>query len=112
LTIKNERQVNPNPEDLKRIAAETERSNAALSKFTTGGTPVFAAASTGRGHQVRLVRLAANLQRSAAQSALRHGYRRREGHADPLALRGHRGRGLALSSSTATRSSSITATAW
>src|SRR5262245_28614499 len=25
LTIKNERQVNPNPEDLKRIAAETER---------------------------------------------------------------------------------------
>jgi len=42
LTIKNERQVNPNPEDLKRIAAETERSNAALSKFTTGGTPVFA----------------------------------------------------------------------
>jgi murein DD-endopeptidase MepM/ murein hydrolase activator NlpD len=42
LTIKNERQVNPNPEDLKRIAAEQERSNAALSKFTTSGTPVFA----------------------------------------------------------------------
>ncbi|HKR35027.1 MAG TPA: peptidoglycan DD-metalloendopeptidase family protein [Steroidobacteraceae bacterium] len=42
LTIKNERQVNPNPEDLKRIAAETERSNAALSKFTTSGTPAFA----------------------------------------------------------------------
>jgi murein DD-endopeptidase MepM/ murein hydrolase activator NlpD len=42
LTIKNERQVNPNPEDLKRIATETERSNAALSKFTTGGAPAFA----------------------------------------------------------------------
>jgi murein DD-endopeptidase MepM/ murein hydrolase activator NlpD len=42
LTIKNERQVNPNPEDLKRIAAEAERSNAALSKFTTSGTPAFA----------------------------------------------------------------------
>jgi murein DD-endopeptidase MepM/ murein hydrolase activator NlpD len=34
--------VNPNPEDLKRIATETERSNAALSKFTTGGAPAFA----------------------------------------------------------------------
>jgi murein DD-endopeptidase MepM/ murein hydrolase activator NlpD len=42
LTIKNERQVNPNPEDLKRIAAETERSNTALSKFTTATAPVFA----------------------------------------------------------------------
>lgn len=42
LTIKNERQVNPKPEDLKRIAAEQERSNAALSKFTTSSTPVFA----------------------------------------------------------------------
>ena len=42
LTIKNERQVNPDPEDLKRIATEQERSNAALSKFTTGGTPAFA----------------------------------------------------------------------
>ena len=42
LTIKNERQVNPNPEDLKRITAEQERSNAALSKFTTSGTPAFA----------------------------------------------------------------------
>jgi murein DD-endopeptidase MepM/ murein hydrolase activator NlpD len=42
LTIKNERQVNPNPDDLKRIATETERSNAALSKFTTGGAPAFA----------------------------------------------------------------------
>lgn len=42
LTIKNERQVNPNPEDLKRIEGEQERSNAALSKFTSSGTPVFA----------------------------------------------------------------------
>ena len=42
LTIKNQRQVDPAPEDLKRIEAETRRSDAALSKFTTGGTPVFA----------------------------------------------------------------------
>ena len=42
LTIKNERQVNPNPEDLKRITGEQERSNAALSKFTASGTPAFA----------------------------------------------------------------------
>ena len=28
--------MNPKPEDLKRIAAEQERSNVALSKFTTG----------------------------------------------------------------------------
>jgi len=42
LTIKDQRKVEPNPEDLKRIAAETKRSDTALSKFTTGGTPVFA----------------------------------------------------------------------
>jgi murein DD-endopeptidase MepM/ murein hydrolase activator NlpD len=42
LTLKNERQVNPAPDDLKRIESETKRSNTALSKFTTGGTPVFA----------------------------------------------------------------------
>jgi murein DD-endopeptidase MepM/ murein hydrolase activator NlpD len=42
LTIKNQRQVNPAPDDLKRIESETKRSDAALSKFTTGGTPVFA----------------------------------------------------------------------
>jgi murein DD-endopeptidase MepM/ murein hydrolase activator NlpD len=42
LTIKNQRQVDPNPEDLKRIEAERARSDAALSKFTTEGTPVFA----------------------------------------------------------------------
>lgn len=42
LTIKDERQVSPRPEDLKRIEEEQERSNAALSKFTTSGTPAFA----------------------------------------------------------------------
>lgn len=41
LTIKNERQVTPAPEDLKRIEAETKRSDVALSKFTAVGTPVF-----------------------------------------------------------------------
>jgi murein DD-endopeptidase MepM/ murein hydrolase activator NlpD len=45
LTIKDDRKVNPKPEDVKRIAEEQERSNVALSKFTTGGTPVFALAS-------------------------------------------------------------------
>ncbi|HWK74077.1 MAG TPA: peptidoglycan DD-metalloendopeptidase family protein [Povalibacter sp.] len=34
LTIKNQRQVDPNPDDLKRIAAEQKRSSAALSLFT------------------------------------------------------------------------------
>lgn len=42
LTIKNDRQVNPKPQDLKRIAAERERSDAALSRFTTSAPPVFA----------------------------------------------------------------------
>ncbi len=42
LTIKNERQVNPKPEDLKRIEAERVRSDAALSRFTISETPVFA----------------------------------------------------------------------
>jgi murein DD-endopeptidase MepM/ murein hydrolase activator NlpD len=42
LTIKNDRQVNPQPEDLKRIETERERSDAALSRFTTDATPVFA----------------------------------------------------------------------
>jgi murein DD-endopeptidase MepM/ murein hydrolase activator NlpD len=45
LTIKNDRQVNPKSEDLKRIESEQERSNVALSKFSTGGAPVFALAS-------------------------------------------------------------------
>lgn len=39
LTIKDPRQVDPAPDDLKRIAQEQERSNAALSKFTIAGTP-------------------------------------------------------------------------
>jgi murein DD-endopeptidase MepM/ murein hydrolase activator NlpD len=34
LTIKNERQVNPPPEDLKRIESEQQRSNVALSMFS------------------------------------------------------------------------------
>lgn len=41
LTIKNRRQVDPNPEDLKRIEAERLRGDAALSRFTTEGTPAF-----------------------------------------------------------------------
>ena len=39
LTIKNDRKVNPNPDDLKRIAGEQARSSAALSLFTTQGQP-------------------------------------------------------------------------
>ena len=39
LTIKNPRQVDPNPDDLKRISGETQRSDAALSKFTATATP-------------------------------------------------------------------------
>jgi murein DD-endopeptidase MepM/ murein hydrolase activator NlpD len=34
LTIQDQRKVEPNPEDLKRIATETARSDAALSRFT------------------------------------------------------------------------------
>jgi len=41
LTIKNQRQVEPNADDLRRIEAETARSDAALSKFTTAGTAAF-----------------------------------------------------------------------
>jgi murein DD-endopeptidase MepM/ murein hydrolase activator NlpD len=41
LTIKNQRQVDPNPDDLKRIGQEQERSSAALSKFTASGTPAL-----------------------------------------------------------------------
>ena len=40
LTIKNERQVNPAPEDLKRIEAEQQRSSVALSMFTTSEAPL------------------------------------------------------------------------
>lgn len=39
LTIKDQRKVEPNPDDLKRIGLETKRSNAALSKFTALETP-------------------------------------------------------------------------
>jgi len=39
LTIKNQRQVDPNPEDLKRIQQETRRSDTALSLFTTEAPP-------------------------------------------------------------------------
>lgn len=45
LTIKNERQVTPNPDDLKRIAAEQRRSRAALERFTDTASPVFALAT-------------------------------------------------------------------
>jgi murein DD-endopeptidase MepM/ murein hydrolase activator NlpD len=51
LTIKNERQVTPAPDDLQRIESETKRSNTALSKFTTGATPVFALQSPVEGQR-------------------------------------------------------------
>jgi murein DD-endopeptidase MepM/ murein hydrolase activator NlpD len=41
LTIKNQRQVTPNPDDLKRIAAEQKRSQAALAKFTEVDSPAL-----------------------------------------------------------------------
>jgi murein DD-endopeptidase MepM/ murein hydrolase activator NlpD len=41
LTIKNQRQVDPNPDDLKRIEREQARSNDALSRFTPTGEPVL-----------------------------------------------------------------------
>jgi murein DD-endopeptidase MepM/ murein hydrolase activator NlpD len=41
LTIKNQRQVDPNPDDLKRISGETKRSNEALSKFTATDIPAL-----------------------------------------------------------------------
>src|SRR3990170_1273137 len=39
ITVKNQRHVDPNPTDLKRIAGETKRSDAALSKFTPTAAP-------------------------------------------------------------------------
>jgi murein DD-endopeptidase MepM/ murein hydrolase activator NlpD len=51
LTIKDQRKVDPAPEDLKRIEAESKRSDVALSKFTTGGTPVFALQSPVEGQR-------------------------------------------------------------
>jgi murein DD-endopeptidase MepM/ murein hydrolase activator NlpD len=41
ITVKNQRHVDPNPTDLKRIAGETKRSDAALSKFTPTAAPVL-----------------------------------------------------------------------
>jgi murein DD-endopeptidase MepM/ murein hydrolase activator NlpD len=41
LKIKNDRQVNPAPEDLERIESEQARSNAALSKFTIHAVPAL-----------------------------------------------------------------------
>lgn len=39
LTIKDQRKVEPNPDDLKRIGVETKRSDVALSKFTVTEAP-------------------------------------------------------------------------
>ena len=39
ITVKNQLHVDPNPADLKRIAGETKRSDAALSKFTPTAAP-------------------------------------------------------------------------
>jgi murein DD-endopeptidase MepM/ murein hydrolase activator NlpD len=39
LTIKDQKKVDPDPEDLKRIGVETKRSDAALSKFTALPSP-------------------------------------------------------------------------
>jgi murein DD-endopeptidase MepM/ murein hydrolase activator NlpD len=39
ITVKNQRHVDPNPTDLTRIAGETKRSDAALSKFTPTASP-------------------------------------------------------------------------
>ena len=41
LTVKNQRHVEPNADDLRRIEAETARSDAALSKFTITSTAAF-----------------------------------------------------------------------
>lgn len=39
ITVKNQRHVDPNPTDLKRISGETQRSDTALSKFTPTAAP-------------------------------------------------------------------------
>jgi murein DD-endopeptidase MepM/ murein hydrolase activator NlpD len=41
LTVKDQRHVEPNAEDLQRITRERERSDAALAAFTTDALPVF-----------------------------------------------------------------------
>jgi murein DD-endopeptidase MepM/ murein hydrolase activator NlpD len=42
IKLQNQRQVEPNPEDVQRIEQEQARSNAALSRFTLAGEPAFA----------------------------------------------------------------------
>jgi murein DD-endopeptidase MepM/ murein hydrolase activator NlpD len=49
LTIKNQRQVEPLPADLERIARESQRSDAALTRFTASQTPVLALAAPVKG---------------------------------------------------------------
>jgi murein DD-endopeptidase MepM/ murein hydrolase activator NlpD len=49
LTIKNDRQVNPKPEDVRRIEQEQQRSNAALSKFTEMSAPSLSLAAPVQG---------------------------------------------------------------
>jgi hypothetical protein len=105
LTIKDQRKVDPAPEDLKRIEAESKRSDAALSKFTTGGTPAFALQSPVAGQRSdsygsrRAVRIPGWI--SLLPRARRSGRPQRAPWSKP-----------ATSSSTATRCTSTTATAW
>jgi murein DD-endopeptidase MepM/ murein hydrolase activator NlpD len=49
LTIKNQRQVDPNPDDLRRIQQEQKRSDTALSMFTDAGLPALSLASPVKG---------------------------------------------------------------
>ncbi len=42
LTVTNDRQVNPNPDDLKRIGADSKRTEAALTRYTTDLEPSLA----------------------------------------------------------------------
>jgi murein DD-endopeptidase MepM/ murein hydrolase activator NlpD len=49
LTIKNQRQVDPNPDDLRRIQQEQKRSDTALSLFTDSGLPALSLASPVKG---------------------------------------------------------------
>jgi murein DD-endopeptidase MepM/ murein hydrolase activator NlpD len=42
LTVTNDRQVNPNPDDLKRIDADSKRTEAALTRYTTDMEPSLA----------------------------------------------------------------------
>jgi len=44
IKLQNQRQVEPNPDDVRRIEQEQARSNAALSRFTVEGEPAFALA--------------------------------------------------------------------